>query len=211
MSMFSRTAILPDPQLTQLIRTLIGYHDSGSYESDLEVIGNEALAYVAKLPSRGKNRAMVFDIDETSLGNNWPQLVDPVNETYKPEAWQAWIDAAAAPAIGPTLAVFKAARAKGFDIFFITGRHAAQKKATEKNLVRAGYKGWNEVIMEPVQPAGPAPAMFPTALAFKSAARWSLVERGYRIYLNIGDQVSDLQGGYADKTFKMPNPFYIVL
>jgi len=33
---------------------------------------------------------------------------------------------------------------------------------------------------------------------------------GYTIIANIGDQASDLQGGHAEKTFKLPNPFYIV-
>jgi hypothetical protein len=27
---------------------------------------------------------------------------------------------------------------------------------------------------------------------------------------NIGDQPSDLSGGYAEKTFLLPNPFYRV-
>jgi hypothetical protein len=26
--------------------------------------------------------------------------------------------------------------------------------------------------------------------------------------LNMGDQLSDLEGGYAERTFKLPNPFY---
>jgi len=29
------------------------------------------------------------------------------------------------------------------------------------------------------------------------------------IIANIGDQESDLAGGFAEKTFKLPNPFYI--
>ncbi|MGB6550988.1 MAG: HAD family acid phosphatase [Xanthobacteraceae bacterium] len=27
---------------------------------------------------------------------------------------------------------------------------------------------------------------------------------------NVGDQESDLSGGYAEKTFKLPNPFYYI-
>jgi hypothetical protein len=26
---------------------------------------------------------------------------------------------------------------------------------------------------------------------------------------NLGDQVSDLSGGFAEKTFKLPDPFYL--
>ena len=31
---------------------------------------------------------------------------------------------------------------------------------------------------------------------------------GYDIVLNVGDQCSDLQGGYADHGLKLPNPTY---
>jgi acid phosphatase len=29
------------------------------------------------------------------------------------------------------------------------------------------------------------------------------------IIANMGDQASDLAGGHAEKTFKLPNPFYL--
>ena len=35
-----------------------------------------------------------------------------------------------------------------------------------------------------------------------------LAEQGYTILLSMGDQESDLAGGYAEKTFKLPNPVY---
>ena len=31
---------------------------------------------------------------------------------------------------------------------------------------------------------------------------------GYTIVANIGDQPSDLDGGFAERTFLLPNPFY---
>jgi hypothetical protein len=31
---------------------------------------------------------------------------------------------------------------------------------------------------------------------------------GYNIVGNFGDQFSDLKGGFADRTFKIPNPMY---
>jgi hypothetical protein len=30
------------------------------------------------------------------------------------------------------------------------------------------------------------------------------------IIANLGDQFSDLAGGYAERTFKLPNPFYSI-
>ena len=211
MPMFSPHARRVDPGHTELLRTLIHYHADGAYRKDLAAAGLEALAKLKAATARGKKRALVLDIDETSLLNDWPRLVNPERQAYDPAAWQEWIESAAAPAVGPTLELFDAARSRGLDVFFITGRHPDELKATERNLLRAGYKGWTEVIGEPL--AGPPPGVptFPTAAAFKTSARWSLVARGYRIVLSVGDQESDLTGGYADATVRLPNPFYTVL
>jgi predicted secreted acid phosphatase len=160
------------------------------------------------LPAGGKKRALVLDIDETSLLNDWPRLVCPDRQAYDPVAWQAWIESASAPAVGRTLELFDAARGRGLEVFFITGRHPDVMPA---NLRRAGYKGWSEIICETLCGASPAVPTFPTAAAFKTAARWGLTARGYQIVLSVGDQESDLAGGYADATIRLPNPFYTVL
>jgi predicted secreted acid phosphatase len=39
----------------------------------------------------------------------------------------------------------------------------------------------------------------------KSSCRQEIVKKGYDIVVNIGDQYSDLAGGYSDATFKYPN------
>lgn len=50
-----------------------------------------------------------------------------------------------------------------------------------------------------------------SAITYKSAIRRQLVEEGYRIWGNIGDQWSDLQGDFVgNRTFKLPNPMYFV-
>jgi predicted secreted acid phosphatase len=45
-------------------------------------------------------------------------------------------------------------------------------------------------------------------IPYKSGTRAYIESQGYEIVADIGDQFSDLLGGYADKTFKMPNPNY---
>ena len=37
-----------------------------------------------------------------------------------------------------------------------------------------------------------------------------LKKQGYKIIENIGDQYSDLTGGYSAATYKLPNPFYYI-
>jgi predicted secreted acid phosphatase len=45
-------------------------------------------------------------------------------------------------------------------------------------------------------------------IQYKSGTRAYIESQGYDIVANFGDQFSDLEGGHADKTFKMPNPNY---
>ena len=52
-----------------------------------------------------------------------------------------------------------------------------------------------------------ANASCPT-IRYKSGTRAYIESQGYHIVANFGDQFSDLEGGFADKTFKMPNPNY---
>jgi hypothetical protein len=45
-------------------------------------------------------------------------------------------------------------------------------------------------------------------IPYKSGTRAYIESMGYDIVASFGDQYSDLLGGYADRTFKMPNPNY---
>ena len=46
---------------------------------------------------------------------------------------------------------------------------------------------------------------------YKSGERKKIVDAGYRIILNVGDQRSDLAGSpQAEVSVKLPNPFYYI-
>ena len=45
-------------------------------------------------------------------------------------------------------------------------------------------------------------------IQYKSGTRAYIESQGYDIVGDFGDQFSDLEGGFANKTFKMPNPNY---
>jgi hypothetical protein len=47
-----------------------------------------------------------------------------------------------------------------------------------------------------------------STIQYKSAVRRYVESQGYDIVANVGDQFSDLIGGYADETVKLPNPTY---
>jgi acid phosphatase len=46
---------------------------------------------------------------------------------------------------------------------------------------------------------------------FKTYSRVDIEKRfGVAIIANVGDQMSDLIGEHAERTFKVPNPFYYI-
>jgi acid phosphatase len=88
-------------------------------------------------------------------------------------------------------------------ILFITGRPADLREPTERNLRAEGYD-WDGLILLPEG------AAFKSAVDFKAPERRKLTERGYTVLISIGDQQSDLAGGHAERTFKLPNPVYFL-
>ena len=47
-------------------------------------------------------------------------------------------------------------------------------------------------------------------IQYKSLTRQHIESLGYDIVANFGDQFSDLKGGFADPTYKIPNPMYFL-
>ncbi|HWE82545.1 MAG TPA: HAD family acid phosphatase [Gaiellaceae bacterium] len=174
--------------------------------------------------------AIVLDVDDTTLAtwnyeiaSDWDFNVGTnttavLNQTF--------------PAVPGMVAMVDQAKAEGYAIFFLTGRGASQHAATLGNLGHDGI-GMDADYPAPTQinatedglftkPAvADYPAYLQTACAadpngscttsdYKTATRAHIEAEGYDIVANFGDQFSDLVGGYADQTFKMPNPNYFL-
>ena len=108
------------------------------------------------------------------------------------------------PALKPMLVLYHDAIKQGVDVFFVTGRNETQRPSTESNLRLAGYKKWAGLYLRPIEYNDPS------IIPFKSNARALIEKKGYVILASIGDQYSDLLGGHAEQTFKLPNPFYFL-
>jgi acid phosphatase len=155
--------------------------------------------------------AVVFDIDETALSNweaikanDFGRVIDGpcVRLPQGPCGWRAWDLRAQSTVIQPTMDIYTAARDRGAAIFFITGRDETQRAATERNLQAVGYTGYTQLIMEPPG------AHFVSAADFKAPQRAHIEQQGYTIIANVGDQPSDLDGGFSERTYLLPDPFY---
>ncbi|MCG8618760.1 MAG: HAD family acid phosphatase [Desulfobacterales bacterium] len=213
MAMFGPHTIQEKKHHLELTEMLVNYHDSGAYKRDVDRVGQKALDYLDTLPSDKPEQAIVLDLDETSWFNNWPAFINPETkgDPGKDAAWNEWVAKACAPAIPTSLELVTLARKKDIEVFFITGRYETAKADTEKNLVNAGYQGWKDLYLYPKSADSDRSLVFPEAATYKTAVRWQITRSGYEIVLNMGDQESDITGGFASKTFKLPNPFYTVI
>ena len=180
---------------------LRAYVESGHYDRDIRCVAIEAGDWLRARTSRGGGKLVaVFDIDDTLLSN----LPVFQRTDYAPGAadWTEWEATGEAPVIAPVLALLRAAHAANVEIVLLTGRHERRRNVTLKNLRSAGIEFPFELIMKPATHQG-------RTGEFKERIRRELIARGATIILNIGDQASDLAGGFAERTFKLPNPFYL--
>jgi len=208
------------------------YKRSGQYDRDIKTVVDQAKSYLALEAGRKGRLAIVLDIDETAL-SNWPRIeaddfgffsagdckLKSDGTVQAPCGWDKWIGLKQDRPIVPTRELYDQARKQGLKVFFITNRNESQRAVTAKNLNTVGYEGFSDedLIMTPDKLGGGRnprliacfKSQAPTA-CFKTEMRGEIVDRGYTIILNMGDQDSDLSGGYAERTFKLPNPFYYV-
>lgn len=193
------------PNLGLLKQELVAYAESGAYARGLAAVAAEARTWIEQRAARATDDergrlAVVLDLDETLLSNL--SHIRAQDFGYLPPVWSAWVAKAAAPAIEPVAEVYRAARRRGVAVFYITGRRESDRPGTERNLQALGLDGHAALHCKPDEFHG-------TSQAFKTAVRRRLTQEGYIIIANIGDQESDLAGGYAERTFKLPNPFYL--
>ena len=194
---------------------------SSPYISEVKGIESAQWDYLTKaLVKAHRNHtkpAIVLDTDDTTL-MTYDMEVGAMKFVYDPVLQDEWVQAQRFPATPGMVGFVNRARALGFTIFGLTGRNDDQKTATIANLQKVGYKGfvadrfftkWTGVG-ESQQPSYiTCAAVKCTTVEYKAQTRKHIEQDlGYDVVLNVGDQWSDLMGGYADKALKLPNPTY---
>ena len=182
----------------------------------IQVAGIEAraekyLAGKAKHDSKEK-KAIILDVDDTSLSTYNYEL--ETTFVYNPASNAQYIATKTMPAVFGMNALAAKATAEGYTVFYVTGRPETQRSYTQANLGAVGFPaaGPDNLFMKNKENP---PAYLPcgatcTTVQYKSGTRAHIESLGYRIVANFGDQQSDLDGGHADKTFKVPNPMYFI-
>jgi predicted secreted acid phosphatase len=202
-------AIVPIASATdptgQSVAEISEYRESGDWSRAIVKQVRKAKAYLRQRTQSErapKKPALVLDIDETAL-DNYPCFEARGGIPYDDLVNAQCVTAFDAPAIKPVLSLFKRARDLKVAVFFITGRPVQIREGSLDNLRSAGYTGKYELIL---QPEGYDK---PSRVPFKSGARKQIQKRGFKILANVGDQQSDLKGGFSERTYKLPNPIYV--
>ena len=182
-------------------QALIRYHDSGRYDAEVRRVAGRAMDYLHKRAASGQtNLAVVLDIDDTAI-STWGRLVKE-DFARKDEMFVTWVNTHVDPPIQPILDLYRESQRLGVKVFFVTGRRTALAERTRVTLAGAGYVKPEAIYFRPESDREKSLA------PFKTGVRRELAKQGLHIIANLGDQDSDLAGGYAERVFKVPNPFY---
>lgn len=191
------------PNLDTVKSEVTGYYQSGAWEREVSGVVATAQAYVdAQLQHHPVKPAIVLDIDDTALSDYGYEVSHDFG--YDPRSYDADIETEAFPAITPTLELAKHVKSEGVAVFFVTGRRTPERAVTLGNLLKVGYPQPDGLLLRPT--SDHAHSVIP----FKSHAREQIEAEGYTVLLSMGDQWSDLRGGYAQRDFKLPNPMYFI-
>ncbi|KAK9705876.1 hypothetical protein RND81_07G088700 [Saponaria officinalis] len=181
------------------------YMTGDRYKSDSYFVAENALSFAKSINVSGDGfDAWVFDVDETLLsGLPYYERHGFGSEVFNEETFYEWCSLANAPAVPASLELYKELQQLGFTIFILTGRDESVRNSTEAGLRFAGFSDWKRLILRDPSDKGVPPTIY------KSGKRKELVDAGYRIRGNSGDQWSDLLGfGIAQRSFKLPNLLY---
>ncbi|MFE0026633.1 HAD family acid phosphatase [Amycolatopsis sp. NPDC059021] len=185
------------------------YSDTSRFVSDTKRVVENAKRYLSRrLADQVKNPAIVFDVDDTAeITYGWEADND---FGFDPVKQQQAIDNGTFGPNKPVLELANWAAQRGVKIYFLTGRNEFQGPQSLKNLANEGYPAPAGAFFKPKKTA---PDYLPCGLncntvQYKSGTRAHIAATGANIVLNFGDQFSDLEGGYAERPVKLPNPMY---
>lgn len=195
--------LMAPPDLPAVKADVARYMESPAYERDVRRALRPVRQALRRLDAASATgTAMVLDIDETALSTY--EYQKGLGFGHYGPAWHEWQRQRRAVALEPVLEVYREARARGVAVFFVTGRRERSRADTEANLRQAGYEDWSGLWLKPDDHREPSVA------PYKASCRAQIEAQGYRILFNIGDQDSDLAGGHAEHTVRLPNPIYRV-
>lgn len=175
------------------------YYESGKFDVEMNEVIKEAKDKFDNVEVKN-NSVVIFDVDETALNNYG--LAKLMDFGYVYDLNKKWNEELKAPAIEQTKELYSYLLKKEFKIIFLTGRNSNEYDVTYKNLIQAGYSGFDTLITQSKAEQNLK------SLEFKSKVRTELTNQGYQIVGTVGDQWTDLNGPYSGIQIKVPNYLY---
>ena len=169
-------------QSTSTTATAAAKVDYATWQADCQAVMDQALPYLKTriaATKPGEKQAIVLDIDNTALESDF-------GFSYP------------SPANKPVLNVAKYAQEHGVSLFFVTARPDIIASATDYNLKQVGYQVSGLYVRNFID-------LFKDVATYKTDKRVDIETKGYTIIANIGNSATDLSGGHAEKTFKLPD------
>ncbi|GHC60700.1 HAD family acid phosphatase [Streptomyces cinnamoneus] len=156
--------------------------DYDTWQRDVRTAVDGAMPYITERTAgaHGQKQAVVLDIDNSSLETDFHWTTFPT------------------PAIKPVLDLARYAHARGAAVFFVTARPGILDGVTEWNLRQVGYPVSGLYVRH-------LPDLFRDVSTYKTAKRTEIEAQGYTIIANIGNNTTDLAGGHAERTVKLPD------
>ncbi|GAA3391451.1 HAD family acid phosphatase [Streptomyces roseoviridis] len=157
--------------------------DYGTWRRDVAAVVAEARPYIEERSEDAgrEKQAIVLDIDNSSL------------ETDFHPFWEL-----PTPAIPEVRELVRDAHGRGVAVFFVTARPGIIHSLTDWNLKQTGYPVDGLYVRS-------LPDLFAEVSAYKTQKRAEIEAKGYTIIANIGNNTTDLVGGHAERTFKLPD------
>jgi predicted secreted acid phosphatase len=205
------------------------FNPDGAYAHEVEGIAAAAAKTLSHHQKKNADKALLFDIDDTTLNTYSYEIFS--NFVFNPATNGNFVnvsDPKVFPAVPGMVDLEKKAEADGYQIYFLTGRPIGQAGGTIANLTAAGYdvdpthvylkdasaatEPWLKscVVPAPTDTDPNATKFICSTTQYKSMTRQHIESLGVDIVANFGDQFSDLNGGFADSTYKIPNPMYFL-
>jgi predicted secreted acid phosphatase len=195
---------------------------SSPYITELQGIQQAILSQLPD-PAPAPDLAVVLDADDTTL---WTYDMEDgaMHFNFDPKVQNdEWVIPGRFPATPGMVDLVAEIADRGYDVYGLTGRSASQEQATLDNLANVGYDEFDaDNFFTKFDATTPKPDYLDchtsvdpaddpakcTTVEYKAGTRAYIESTGETIVLNIGDQYSDLQGGHALHSVKLPNPTY---
>ncbi|XP_002980410.2 acid phosphatase 1 [Selaginella moellendorffii] len=124
------------------------YTTGPQYQADVQAATSLALQQAQTFCARPGIDAWLFDVDGTLLSTTPYFATKQFGAgSYNDTDFNLWAARGVAPAIVPVRTFYRTLLRTNWTVFLVSTRPESLRRATVRNLLRAGYRGWKRLFM----------------------------------------------------------------